>query len=48
MIRAAAGGDGLRTQVAILRGLAKCEPADTIAAGRQIAAHATAAGRYSL
>jgi butyryl-CoA dehydrogenase len=48
VIRAAAEGDMLRTQMAILRRLAKCEPADTIAVGRQIAGHVIAAGRYSL
>jgi butyryl-CoA dehydrogenase len=44
----AAEGDALRTQLAILRRLAKYEPVDTIALGRQIAAHLVAAGRYSL
>jgi butyryl-CoA dehydrogenase len=48
VIRAAAEGDTLRTQMAIVRRLAKCEPADTIALGRQIAAHVIAAGRYAL
>jgi butyryl-CoA dehydrogenase len=38
----------LRTQVAILRRLAKYEPADTVALGRQIARHVLAAGRYAL
>jgi len=45
---AAAEGDMLRTQMAILRRLAKCEPADTIAVGRQIAARVIKAGRYAL
>ena len=48
VIGAVAEGDMLRTQMAILRRLAKHEPADTIALGRQIAAHVLAAGRYSL
>jgi len=48
VIRAAAEGDMLRTQMAILRRLAKCEPADTIAVGREIAAHVTVAGRYAV
>jgi alkylation response protein AidB-like acyl-CoA dehydrogenase len=43
-----AEGDLLRTQMAILRRLAKHEPADTIVLGRQIARHVLAAGRYSL
>ncbi len=48
VIAAVAEGDMLRTQMAILRRLAKYEPADTIAIGRQIAAHVVAAGRYSV
>jgi butyryl-CoA dehydrogenase len=48
VIGAVAEGDMLRTQRAILRRLAKCEPADTVALGRQIARHVLAAGRYSL
>ena len=48
VIGGVAEGDMLRTQVAILRRLAKYEPADTIALGRQIARHVLAAGRYSL
>jgi len=48
VIAAVAEGDMLRTQMAILRRLSKHEPADTIAIGRQIAAHVVAAGRYSL
>ena len=43
-----AEGDMLRTQMAIQRRLAKHEPADTIALGRQIARHVLDAGRYSL
>jgi len=48
VIGGVAEGDMLRTQVAILRRLAKYEPADTIALGRQIARHVLAAGKYSL
>ncbi len=48
VIAAAAEGDMLRTQLAILRRLAKYEPADTIAIGRQIARHVIEAGRYTV
>jgi alkylation response protein AidB-like acyl-CoA dehydrogenase len=48
VIGAVAEGDMLRTQVAILRRLAKYEPADTVGLGRQIARHVLSAGRYSL
>ena len=48
VIAASAEGDMLRTQTAILRRLAKHEPADTIALGRHIARHVLDAGRYSL
>jgi butyryl-CoA dehydrogenase len=48
VIGAVAEGDMLRTQMAILRRLAKHDPTNTIALGRQIAGHALAAGRYSL
>jgi butyryl-CoA dehydrogenase len=48
VIAAVAEGDMLRTQMAILRRLAKHDPVNTIALGRQIAAHIVAAGRYSL
>ena len=48
VIAAVAEGDMLRTQMAILRRLSKHEPADTIALGRQIAAHVVSAGRYSV
>src|ERR1700690_134210 len=48
VIAAVGEGDMLRTQMAILRRLAKHEPADTIGLGRQIARHVLAAGRYSL
>jgi butyryl-CoA dehydrogenase len=48
VIATVAEGDMLRTQMAILRRLAKHEPADTIGLGRQIARHVLAAGRYSL
>jgi butyryl-CoA dehydrogenase len=48
VIGAVAEGDMLRTQVAILRRLAKYEPGDTVALGRQIARHVIAAGKYAL
>ena len=48
VIAAAAEGDMLRTQMAILRRLAKHDPADTIALRRQVARHVIAAGRYAL
>jgi butyryl-CoA dehydrogenase len=48
VIAAVADGDMLRTQMAIVRRLAKHEPANTVALGRQIAQHVVAAGRYTL
>jgi butyryl-CoA dehydrogenase len=48
VIAAVAEGDMLRTQMAILRKLAKHEPADTIRLGREIARHVMEAGRYAL
>jgi butyryl-CoA dehydrogenase len=48
VIAGVAEGDMLRTQVAMLRRLAKHEPVDTISLGRQIARHVIAAGRYAL
>ena len=48
VVAAVAEGDMLRTQLAILRRLAKYEPANTIALGRQIAKTVVAAGRYTL
>ncbi len=48
VIAAVAEGDMARTQFAILRRLAKHDPADTIALRRQIAAHVIKAGRYQL
>lgn len=48
IIAAAAEGDMLRTQMTILRRLAKRDPADTIALRRQVAQHVLRAGRYSL
>ncbi len=48
VIAAVAEGDMLRTQMAIVRRLAKHEPANTIALGREIATHVIAAGRYAL
>jgi alkylation response protein AidB-like acyl-CoA dehydrogenase len=48
VIAAAAEGDMLRTQLAILRRLAKYDPADTIALRRRVAEHMVKAGRYGL
>jgi alkylation response protein AidB-like acyl-CoA dehydrogenase len=48
VIAAVAEGDMLRTQLTILRRLAKHDPADTIALRRQVSAHVVRAGRYSL
>jgi alkylation response protein AidB-like acyl-CoA dehydrogenase len=48
VIAAVAEGDMLRTQLAIHRRLAKYEPANTIALGRDIARHVLNAGRYAL
>ena len=48
VIAAVADGDMLRTQMAILRRLAKHEPANTVALGREIARGILNAGRYSL
>src|SRR5215471_12676448 len=46
VIAAVAEGDMLRTQMAIVRRLAKHEPADTIGLGREIARQVIEAGRY--
>ena len=48
VIAAVAEGDMLRTQLTILRRLAKHDPADTIALRRQVAGHVVKAGRYAL
>jgi butyryl-CoA dehydrogenase len=48
VIAAVAEGDMLRTQMAIVRKLAKYDPANSIGLGRQIAHHVLAAGRYSV
>jgi butyryl-CoA dehydrogenase len=48
VVGAVAEGDMVRTQAAILRRLAKQEPADTVTLGRQIARHVLAAGKYAL
>ncbi|HWZ51164.1 MAG TPA: acyl-CoA dehydrogenase family protein [Granulicella sp.] len=48
VIAAVAEGDTLRTQLAILRRLAKYDPADTIALRRQVARHMVKAGKYAL
>ena len=48
VLAAVAEGDMLRTQMTILRWLARFEPADTIALGRQIAQHVVNVGRYAI
>jgi len=48
VLGAAAEGDSLRTQMVILRRLAKSDPADVIALSREIAGMMVKAGRYSL
>lgn len=48
VLAAAAEGDMLRTQLAILRRLVKHEPADTIQIGRALARQVIDAGRYPL
>jgi butyryl-CoA dehydrogenase len=48
VIAAAAEGDALRTQMAIVRRLAKHDPTDTILLGREVAAHLVKAGKYAI
>jgi alkylation response protein AidB-like acyl-CoA dehydrogenase len=48
VIATVAEGDMLRTQLAILRRLAKHDPVDTIALRRQVAQHVIRAGKYAL
>jgi butyryl-CoA dehydrogenase len=48
IVAAVAEGDMLRTQMAIVRRLAKYEPVDTISIGRRIAQNVLAAGRYTV
>ncbi len=48
VIASVAEGDTLRTQMAILRRLAKHDPTDTIALRREIAAHIIKAGKYAI
>jgi alkylation response protein AidB-like acyl-CoA dehydrogenase len=48
IIAAAAEGDMLRTQMTILRRLAKHDPTDTIPLRRKVSVHVVKAGRYSL
>jgi alkylation response protein AidB-like acyl-CoA dehydrogenase len=48
VIAAVAEGDMLRTQMTILRRLAKHDPADTVSLRRQVAQHVLQAGKYSL
>jgi hypothetical protein len=48
VIAAVANGDTLRTQMAILRRLAKHDPADTVSLSREVAAHMVKAGKYAI
>jgi len=48
IIATVAEGDMLRTQLAILRRLAKYDPADTITLRRKVAQHLIQAGKYAL
>jgi alkylation response protein AidB-like acyl-CoA dehydrogenase len=48
VVAAAAEGDMLRTQMTILRRLARHDPTDTIPLRRQAAAHVVRAGKYAL
>jgi butyryl-CoA dehydrogenase len=48
VIATVAEGDMLRTQLAILRRLAKHDPADTITLRRQVAQHVIRAGKYAI
>jgi butyryl-CoA dehydrogenase len=48
VIAAVAEGDMLRTQLTILRRLAKHDPVDTISLKRMVAGHVIKAGRYSV
>jgi butyryl-CoA dehydrogenase len=48
VIAAVAEGDTLRTQMAILRRLAKHDPADTISLRREVAAHMLKTGKYAI
>jgi len=48
VVASVAEGDMLRTHMAIVRRLAKHDPANTIALGRRIAHHVITAGRYTI
>jgi butyryl-CoA dehydrogenase len=48
IISAVAEGDMLRTQLTILRRLAKHDPVNTIALRRQVAEHVIKAGKYAI
>jgi butyryl-CoA dehydrogenase len=48
VVSAVAEGDMLRTQMAIVRRLAKHEPANTVMLGRTIAKHVIVAGKYTV
>ena len=47
VIGAVAEGDALRTQMTILRRLAKHDPADTVSLRREVAVHVVKAGKYA-
>ena len=48
VVAACAEGDMLRTQLAILRRIAKYTPADSVGLSRAVAGHCTRAGKYPL
>ncbi len=48
VIAASAEGDMLRTQMTILRRLAKHDPADIVSLGRKVATHVVKSGKYAL
>jgi len=48
IVSAAAEGDTLRTQMAVLRRLAKHDPADTISLRRAVSAHLVKTGKYAI
>jgi len=48
VVGTAAEGDTMRTQMTILRRLAKHDPADTVGIRREVAAHLVRAGKYTL
>jgi len=48
VVATVAEGDMLRTQMAILRRLAKHDPTDTVSLGREVARHMVKAGKYAI